>query len=326
MEHVGSKKKRRIAVLMGGPSSEHDVSLKSGEHVIASLDREKYEVRRAVVRKNGTWTVSPEELCAMHDVAFIAMHGTYGEDGTVQRILHDARVPYTGSYMLPSALAMNKFLSTRLFRDGGLTTPLSLFIAQNEWHRSPHEIFQRIREYIGFPAIIKPNDQGSSVGVSIVSHEGECAHAFSHVFGLSRAALAQPYIRGREMTCGVLDHGWIGSAYPLLPTEIVPRVSHFFDYRAKYAVDGSNEITPARVHAPLLRELQRTAVRAHTLLGARGFSRTDMILDEKKRIYVLEVNTIPGLTEQSLLPKAAHTSGVLFPALLDHLITNASYA
>lgn len=320
-----TKKKTRVAVLVGGPSSEHEVSLKSGAVVARALDPSKYEARRVTIDKRGEWEIPPETLAKQSDVAFIAMHGTYGEDGTVQRMLEDLGMAYTGSDALASALGMNKFLSTRHFRLHGLPIPVSILVSRGEWGRRPTKVMQEIRYYVGYPLVVKPNNQGSSVGVSVVSNEEGLGKALEEVFLVSREALAQQFIEGRELTCGVLDYGWPESAYPLLPTEIIPRISSFFDYRAKYEPGGSLEITPPHLPDPIIRVVQRMAVTAHRAIGCSGFSRTDMLLNGRGEVYLLEVNTIPGLTEQSLLPKAAEASGIPFREMLHRVIGAALF-
>jgi len=320
-----ASQKKKIAVLMGGPSSEHEVSLKSGENVVKNINPEKYEARKVFISKKGEWEIPPENLKNQADVAFIALHGTYGEDGTIQSILDQVQIPYTGSNAAASALAMNKFLSLRLFRDAGLTTPMSLFVSKHDWHKNPFKIFNWVDHYAGYPLVVKPNDNGSSVGVYIPKNRGEFIGALENIFGISRGALLQNFVQGREMTCGVLDYGPAETAFPLLPTEIIPQVSDFFDYRAKYEPGGSLEITPPpKLTDYLMRALQKAAVQAHRLVGARGFSRTDFIVDKKGDIYILEINTIPGLTEQSLIPKAAQVSGIPFGDLIDIVIQSAS--
>jgi D-alanine-D-alanine ligase len=319
-----AKKPLCIAVLMGGPSSEHEVSLKSGEMVFTHVDRSKYEPVRVVIQKNGEWTIPPEEIKKFSDCAFIAMHGTYGEDGTVQGILELHKIPYTGSDSLSSALGMNKFLSLQVFREGGLRTAPSLLIHRLEWRTSPTDILKKIKQHIGLPVVVKPNNQGSSFGVSIVKNEKKLEEALRDAFDFSREVITEKFIEGREITCGVLDHGWSESAFPLLPTEIIPRGGTFFDYKAKYEKNGSYEITPPQNIAPqMIEKLRRAALTAHKLIGARGISRTDMILDKKGDIYVLEINTIPGLTEESLIPKAAMVHGIEFPKLLSIIIDSA---
>lgn len=317
-------KKLRVAILKGGPSHEHEVSLKSAENVSRFLNAERYDHRHILIAKSGEWEVPLEELGRHADVAFIAMHGGYGEDGGVQLDLESVGIPYTGSRAAASALAMNKFLTLRLFQDAGLTVPFSLLVTKKEWETKPDSVMDQVRYYVHFPAVVKPNADGSSVGVHIVNDRNELVNAVLHVLSFSREALIQTFIRGREMTCGVLDRGYAGSAFPLLPTEIVPRVSGFFDYRAKYEVGGSVEVTPPENLSLVYRErIQRAALEAHRLVGARGFSRTDMILAPSGEVFVLEINTIPGLTETSLLPQAAAASGISFAELLDTIIESA---
>lgn len=322
----GREKRRSVAVLMGGPSHEHEVSIKSGKNVSRALDRTKYDVKQIYISKKGEWDTDLKDVSKMADVAFIAMHGAYGEDGTVQSLLEAERVPFTGSDAATSALAMNKFLSLRTFQDHGFIVPHSFLVSREEWATSPSDrprIFDRARHYVGYPFVVKPNASGSSVAVAIVKNPEEFEAAMEEAFAHSRHALIQSYIRGREVTCGVLDHGFPESAFALLPTEIVPRASHFFDYREKYAEVGAYEITPARFPAPILQHIQRLAVGLHKILRCRGFSRSDFIIDEHGHVVVLEINTIPGLTEQSLIPKAALAHGIAFPALLDLLIAGA---
>ncbi|MDI6821198.1 MAG: D-alanine--D-alanine ligase [Patescibacteria group bacterium] len=318
-----TSKKKKVAVLMGGPSTEHETSIKSGKNVLRAINREKYEPIEIFINREGKWPIEPHEVAKSNDVAFIALHGTYGEDGTIQMILDELKIPYTGSNAAVSALGMNKFLSLRLFRAGGLITPLSFLISKNDFEKTPIKFFEFVRYYLGFPVVVKPNDNGSSIGASIVRNQDELLMAIEEVFKISREALLQNFIKGREVTCGVLDHGFSESAYPLLPTEIIPQVSHFFDYRAKYELNGSFKITPARLPGSILKEIQRVAVKVHKLVGAKGFSRTDMILGEDGKIYVLEVNTIPGLTENCLMLKAAEASGISFSNLIERIIEAA---
>jgi D-alanine-D-alanine ligase len=298
--------------------------VKSAANVCKNLAAEKYDVRSVFISKKGKWEVSPKELRKFADVAFIALHGEYGEDGGVQADLEEAGIPYTGSASAASALAMNKFLTLRLFKEQGLGVPLSLLVTTGEWNADPDAILDRVRYRIQFPAVVKPNRDGSSVGVHIVTDSSGLVQALLNIFAFSREALVQPLITGREFTCGVLDHGFPASASPLLPTEIVPQVSSFFDYRAKYEPGGSLEITPPEnLPDAVVDSIRRTAVTAHRLVGARGFSRTDMFLTPQGELYVLEINTIPGLTEQSLLPKAAAVSGISFSELLNRVIEAA---
>ncbi|MFH0712482.1 MAG: D-alanine--D-alanine ligase [Candidatus Jorgensenbacteria bacterium] len=315
-----SHKKLRVAVLLGGPSAEHEVSLKSGEQVLKYLPRH-YEPLRVLIAKTGEWEIPVRKLKNHADVAFIALHGPYGEDGTVQEILESEGIPYTGSGARESALTMNKFLTSRYLREAGVNVPLDFLVTKSEWQNEPSVIIQKIKHYLGYPIVVKPNSNGSSVGVTIVLNEDQLTNAFVEAFNVSREAIIQEFIRGREVTCGVLDRGTPGTEFALLPTEIVPRVSRFFDYRAKYEEGGSDEVTPPRnLPDGIVKKIRDTALRVHRVLGSRGFSRVDMILDKNGELFVLESNTIPGLTAQSLIPKAAAASGITFSELIDRLI------
>ncbi|MDO8663956.1 MAG: D-alanine--D-alanine ligase [Candidatus Liptonbacteria bacterium] len=321
---VSNSKKLKIAVLFGGSSREHEVSIKSGENVAAHLDKNKYEVKRILIDGKGNWQIPPSQLKKHADLAFIALHGGYGEDGSVQDILEIHKIPYTGSGVGASALGMNKFLSLRHFRDGGLETPQTHLFDKSDWQENKNTILDSIRHYVGFPAVLKPNREGSSFGVSIALNLDDAADALGEIFSAGKEAIAQPYIQGREMTCAVIDHGSYGSEFALLPTEIIPKKNKFFDYDSKYESGGAEEITPPlNLTENLIKELRKTAITAHRLIGARSFSRTDMILDKNGNIFVLEINTIPGLTEQSLLPKAAEASGIPFSKILDKIIESS---
>lgn len=318
------RKKIRLAVLFGGPSSEHEVSIKSGRAVIDSADKETYEAEGVFISRSGEWEKAPADIKKDSDCVFVALHGTYGEDGTVQRVLDDYGIAYTGSDALASAIGMNKFLSLRLFQDSGLNVPRTLLIHKNEWEKHHTSEYRHIFHHLSFPIVVKPNNQGSSVGVSIVRDKSELERALKEAFHFSKEIIAQEFISGREVTCGVLDHGFPESAFPLLPTEIVPKVSHFFDYRAKYESGGSLEITPPRgLSEHVIQKIRKTALAAHEIIGARGFSRTDMMLDAEGVLFVLEINTIPGLTSGSLIPKAALAMGITFTKLVD-IIVNAA--
>ncbi len=326
MTPKGKKQKNekiRVAVLMGGPSTEHEVSLKTGANILEHFDPEQFEAKGVVISKEGKWPFAVEELPQKFDVAFIAMHGTYGEDGTVQGILDEVSIPYTGSGKLSSALGMNKFLSLRLFKDAGLTIPPTLHFILRDFPEREEEVMQNILWYLEKPWVVKPNYGGSSVGTVIINDKEALRDVLRAAANDYKDALVQTCIPGREVTCGVVDYGTEDSAFALPPTEIVPRASRFFDYKAKYEPGGSDEITPARFPESFLKEFRRIALLTHRLTGCRGFSRTDMIVGKDKKIYLLEINTIPGLTKESLLPKAAHVYGIPFQKLLELLVESA---
>jgi len=306
--------KTRVALLVGGPSSEHEVSLASGRAVHANLDPAKYEVMPAVVSRAGEWVIDPSDLSGLADVAFVAMHGEYGEDGTVQEVLKEIGLPYTGSDHLASALGMNKVLASRLFKAHGLNVPKSRILRG-------HELSSLDLENFVLPAVAKPSNRGSSVGVGLARTDSELRAAVERALSYSPIVIVEEYVPGREITCSVIDDG-LGHAFPLPVTEIVPK-SNFFDYHAKYTRGASDEITPARLSENETGIAQANALRAHELINASGFSRTDMILGEDGNLYVLEINTIPDMTETSLLSQAAIAHGMTLPELFDRIIEAA---
>lgn len=313
----------RIAVLMGGPSDEHDVSLSSGRNVFETLVRHGHAADTITIARNGVWPVSLHDLATRYDVAFVALHGAYGEDGGVQADLASVQMPYTGSNALTSALAMNKYLTIERLCANAIPVPHTFLVEKNEWIEQRDVILSRIQYYARYPLVVKPNNSGSSIGVSIIKNAQELAAGFEKVFAVSRAAIVQPLVQGIEVTCGILDSGVDGTEEALPPTEIIPTKKLFFDYQEKYMPDGAQEITPARIPYHTTRAVQHTARRVHQLIGARGMSRTDMIIDASGTPFVLEVNTTPGLTPASLLPKAAAAKNIPFITLVRRLIDAA---
>ncbi len=315
-----NNKKKKIAVLMGGPSPEHEVSLASGKNVAANLDPERYEVKEFVISKKGEWPIEPAELKKLFHLAFIAMHGPYGEDGTVQGILDAVKMPYTGSGAMASALGMNKWLSLRLFQDAGLLIPSTIHLSKHAWFTDRDGVAKKIKTYLPKPWVIKPNASGSSLGVKIVKSEKDLKQALEFAFKDFNEIIVQEFIAGRELTCGVIDSGIPNSTFVLPPTEIVSVGSAFFDYKAKYEPAAAMEITPAQLPDSYLQAVKRIALKAHKILDCRSFSRSDFILSSKGKLYILETNTIPGMTENSLVPKAAQAMGTSFPKLLEIII------
>lgn len=301
--------KLRIAVLLGGPSAEYEVSLKTGKMVAENLDPERYTAQTILISKRGKWPISLATLKDNFDLAFIAMHGEYGEDGTIQAVLEHAKIPFTGSGSHASKLGMDKAASARVFAKAGLAVPQG-------WR-----IKNRAVRFGKYPIVIKPADLGSSVGVSIVKTVNELLLAIELAFKHSKSVLAQQFIAGREFTCGVLEIDAKLRALP--PTEIIPKASSFFDFAAKYTAGASQEITPPNLPPAKIKRLQQIALKAHKALGCRGFSRTDIIMDKTGKMFVLEINTIPGMTSTSLLPQQAAAAGISFPELLDIIVRGA---
>jgi D-alanine-D-alanine ligase len=308
----------KLAVLCGGPSSEHEISLHTAKMVMNGLDQKKYKPTLVTIEKNGLLkfgSKKPTDIgramseLKTFDFVFIAMHGVFGEDGRIQALLEWIGVPYSGPGVLSSAMAMDKGISNDLYRTIGLHVPRYAVFDKND--KKDHDFI--------IPAVVKPIDGGSSVGVSIVKSKQELQKALKSAFKENERVMVQQFIKGREFTCGILeDNG--GKAFALPPTEIIPKSSKFFDYKAKYNVGGSQEITPADLSKPMTKKLQAMALKAHAALGCRGMSRTDFIL-KGFTFYILETNTIPGMTKTSLLPQAAKAADVDFSEMLDLIIS-----
>jgi len=315
-------KKLNIAVLMGGMSSEHEISLISGQNALKYLDRQKYTVKPIIISKQGEWTMGGRQVAVDKalkgvDVAFNALHGEYGEDGCIQGLLESFGVKYTGSGVLASALGMDKIKSKELFQHHGLNVPESIVLDKES--DSSKINFKKLGNIL----VIKPAYLGSSVGISIVDNKdkNELRKAINKALERCNEVIIEDFIDGLEATCGILENVKGQKCFALPVTEIIPPPGRFFDYEVKY--DGSTqEITPARINRSLTKKIQEAAINAHRILGCRGYSRTDFIV-RKNKIYVLEINTLPGLTKESLLPKAAKIAGIEFPDLLDIIIKNA---
>ena len=302
-------KKRTVALLSGGISSEREVSLNSGNQVFEALDKEKYRVIRYDPKTDLPRLVAEAEDI---DVALVILHGPFGEDGTVQGLLDLLGIPYQGAGVLGSAAAMNKLAAKRLYAQCGLPVPAYRVIETESGFDADACIAD-----IGLPLVVKPVAAGSSVGMTIVRDASALKPAVQSALAFDRQVLAEAFVDGVEVTGGVIGNDAV-EALPLI--EIIPGEGHeFFDYAAKYTPGATQEICPARIDANLTEKAQRYAVEAHKALFCRGYSRTDMILKDGE-FYVLETNTIPGMTQTSLFPQAAAAAGMDFTRLLDRLI------
>lgn len=292
--------KVRVGVLMGGVSSERQISLKSGKAVLDALKSLGFEALAVDIRMDNKRYV--KDLILSYDIglAFLAMHGPFGEDGKVQSILEELRIAYTGSGPESSALAMDKAASSEIFRRAGLNVPGHLVLDKN--HR-------RITRPLRYPLVVKPVCGGSSIGLSIVDEPKAIKPAIDLAFEYDKRIIVEEYIQGREMTVGILDN-------KALEVVEIRAKNRFFDYKAKYQDSKTEYIVPAEVPSAVMRLLKDAAVRAHNLLGCSFFSRVDIILSDGFRPFILEVNTIPGFTSTSLLPKAALCAGISFPDLI----------
>ena len=302
-------KKLTVALLAGGISSEREVSLQSGDQVYEALDKDKYQIQRYDPKTDLGRLVKDASGI---DVALIILHGPYGEDGTVQGLLDLLGIPYQGSGVLGSALAMNKAVTKKLYENARLPVPPYIIYDRNDNVNVDVCVKQ-----LGLPLVVKPVSGGSSVGMSIVRSAGDLQDALDKAIVYDNAVMAESYIAGTELTAGVIGNKKL-KALPII--EIVPNQSReFFDYEAKYTPGVTQEICPARIDDELTQQAQSYAKIAHQALYCRGYSRTDMILVDRE-IYVLETNTIPGMTATSLLPQAAQVGGLSFSQLMDNLI------
>lgn len=318
----------RVGVLRGGISPEYDISLKTGQAVLGALPQEKYTPVDMLITKNGEWHVSGRPVTLREgaqkiDVAWNALHGKYGEDGGVQRELESFQIPYTGSNALASALGMHKHFSREHFRRAGLRIAKGRWLSSNALWFKDHgtisavslEIFRDITP----PWIVKPVSGGSSVGIIIARSFPDLRDALIQVAEEGEDVLVEELIRGREATCSVIDNFRGEELYATLPTEIIPpEENEFFDYDAKYS-GKSQEICPGNFSREESELLQELAKRAHKAISARHYSRSDFIVTPRG-IYILEINTLPGLTDHSLLPKSLHAVGSSLPEFLDHVI------
>ena len=304
-------KKLQIALLAGGKSGERQVSLKGAAEVIKALNPDKYEVKQYDPAADLALLAADSEKI---DAAFILLHGLYGEDGTMQGFLDLLGVPYQGSGVLGSAIAMDKDLSKILYKNYGLTVPDWIMLEKDA--PQPPDI-DDILQKIDLPLVVKPARQGSSLGMGIARTKEELAAAIQKAFQYDSEVMLEQYISGREITVGVLGNDTL-TALPLV--EIIPNEQYdFFDYEAKYQPGATREVCPAEFDEKLTARAQEYGLAAHRALRLRGYSRTDMIVTNDN-IYILETNTIPGMTPTSLLPQAAAVAGLSFSALLDKLL------
>ncbi|MBW7866152.1 MAG: D-alanine--D-alanine ligase [Candidatus Hydrogenedentes bacterium] len=325
---------RKVAVLMGGMSLEHEVSLRSGAGVTAALRRRGHEVMPVTLTKDGSWvfdTVAAagfdgavSRLAALRpDCVFIALHGGPGEDGRVQGLLDLMGLPYTTTGSAASGLCMDKVRAKAVAGAAGVPVARELTLTQSEWAADPAGVLSRIENEIGLPCVIKAPCHGSSCGMAITRDAARLSGDLDAVMPVEGRVMVEEYLRGVEVTCAVLDTapGAPPRALPL--TEICPVTADFFDYTAKYTPGATEEITPARLDPETTARAQSLAVLAHRRLGCRIWSRSDFIVTGGRGPVWLEVNTVPGLTETSLFPQAAAAVGIGYDELME-LFVNAA--
>jgi D-alanine--D-alanine ligase len=327
---IGCRKNKRtsvvakltIAVVYGGSSREHDISMMSGKAVLNAIDRRKYTVIPVEITRDNVWVINHKHynqraaikfLKTGIDFVFIALHGTFGEDGQLQRILEKAKIAFSGSGSKASHLAMCKSDASLVMKNHGLCVPSEQILDISDSY-SPNEILKAFT----LPLIVKPVAQGSSFGVSKVTEIAQLNPAIQSAFKEDNRILIQEYIQGEEVSVGVLEDD-IGTLMALPPTQLMPVSADFFDYHAKYTHGAIHEVTPPPFEDAVIKNIQSIAIRVHALLGCSGYSRTDMILRENK-LYVIEINTLPGLTDVSILPQQAKVAGMSFTRLIDRII------
>ncbi|MDR3678279.1 MAG: D-alanine--D-alanine ligase [Acidobacteriota bacterium] len=346
-------KKLCVGILFGGRSGEHDVSLQSAASVINALDAAKYEILPIGITREGKWrigsgaaqllpqvleggdpvtpTVDPAgpKLLPLArsaparnsrpdiDVVFPVLHGTFGEDGTVQGLLELADVPYVGAGVLASATGMDKDVMKRLFRDAGLPVVPWVLALRSTWESNPAAVQKQVEKELSYPLFVKPVNMGSSVGISKVHHRRELVAALNLAAQYDRKLLIEQGIDAREIECAVLGNDQPQAS---VPGEVVP-VNEFYDYEAKYIKEGSELVIPAKLTARQTKQVREVAIRAFRAVDCAGMGRVDFLLDRKTgKVFLNEINTIPGFTSISMYPKLWEASGVSYPELLDRLI------
>lgn len=315
-----------IAVILGGFSAERPVSIKTGKAVFEAINKNRYDV----IFLDGSTLDQIDQLPEPHeyqsfekylnnqnnrrpDLMFLALHGTFGEDGGIQNYLDKLNIKYTSSGAKSSANAMDKVISKQIFRDTHLPIAPDTIVDTNE------KIYlDRVAEQIGYPLVVKPVSQGSSVGISMVKKSQELPSAIKLALKFDDRVMIEKHITGSELTIAVVGNDE-PIAWPVI--EIIPRKSDFFDYEEKYSESGAREVCPADISDSISSKAKKLAIQAHLALKCRGISRTDMILEKgSNKLFILETNTIPGMTPASLLPKAAKAAGIDFEGLVQKII------
>lgn len=296
-------KGKRIGVLMGGTSAEREVSLRSGNSIFNALKGLGYDVKAIDVGKDICQRLKRQKI----DIAFLALHGGTGEDGSIQGLLEVMAIPYTGSGVLASALAMDKLASKIMFSYHGIPVP--------PFEATPALCLPKIK----MPWVIKPSSEGSSIGVSIVKNKNKLKDALKTALSFKGMALIEKYIEGKEVHIGILNGRVLGGV------EVRPSLE-FYSYEAKYTKGMTDYIIPPTLDKSTYKRVKELALSAHQALGCQGATRVDLIAALKGTVYVLEVNTIPGMTETSLLPKIASHAGLTFPSLVEKILKGASGA
>lgn len=306
------KKLLKIGVIAGGISSEREISLLTGKNIYQSLLKSGYNTI-FIDFKNDFYSKLKKI-----NLAFLALHGRYGEDGTVQGLLELMKIPYTGSGVLGSAIAINKILSKKILEYENILTPKYIALNSNDG-LDLKKIKSLINEKIFYPVIVKPNCEGSTIGVNIVNNNDQIKHAIEDALKYDNKILIEKYINGRELTVSIIGNEPV--ALPII--EIKPK-SGFYDYKSKYVENMTEYIVPAELDKEISRHISEVAVKSHRVLECSDISRVDFILDNYNNAYVFELNTMPGMTATSLVPKAAKAAGINFDLLVEIILDLAN--
>lgn len=306
----------KIVVVMGGTSTEAEISRQTGQAILKALQSKGYHAEGMELKPETFAEDIRKSGCA---IVFNALHGKYGEDGLLQGTLDMMGIPYTGSGVLAAAVTMDKAASKRVFVAEGIPTPRSHTYYRYEMKRS---LVEEIQQEFSLPVVVKAASQGSSIGVYIVETSDDLSHALHEAFEYNNEVLVEEFIKGKELTVAVWGNEEKKEAFPIIE---ITTASGRYDYESKYTKGASTHIIPARVSEEKAGEIRQLAVRTFTACGCRGVARVDMMLSEDGVPYVIEVNSVPGMTELSLVPDAGRAMGIEFPELCEHILEMAGF-
>jgi D-alanine-D-alanine ligase len=309
-------KSKTVAVVMGGPSAEEQISLSTGHSVAAALREKGYKVKEIRLVPH-MFSEQVKESGA--DVVFIAVHGLYGEDGRLQSALEMMEIPYTGSGVLASAVSMNKIAAKRVFIGSGIPTPDYIFLYRKD--RDKQDMIQAITDKFSLPVVVKPVSQGSSLGVTIEKEVSGLQKALELAFQYDEEVLVEPYVAGQETSVCMMRQK--DGSVKVWPVVLIKPHAEWYDFNAKYSAGGVDHLVPAPLPEEITRTLKEISVAAYEVLGCSGVARTDCIIGEDGNCYVLEMNTVPGMTPTSLVPDAAAAEGLTFGDLCEMILDSA---
>ena len=320
--------KKKIAILRGGPSSEFEVSLKTGKAILEAL-QDDYDTLDIVIDKSGNWfsgglQKEPQETLKGIEAVFNGLHGEYGEDGQVQKLLEQMHVPYTGAKALAASLSMQKDKAKEIYKQHGIKTPYSKVLSKPDTEEGLDIQATLVFRNFPMPVVIKPAGKGSSIGVSIAKNFEDLRQTMKSVYEYSPKILIEEYIQGKEATVGIIEKMRNEKNYSLSPVEIrKPKQKELFDYELKYSTDPNlciDKVCPGCFSMAEIKELEDLAIKAHESLDLRHYSRSDFIITPRRGIYVLETNALPGLTKESLFPIGLQSRDIKYKDFLNHIL------